>query len=319
MGFGTRNIVFWGTSGICIPFVESLRRDFDIRLIVTQPDAVGGRRRQKIVPAVKAFALEQGIDFIQPEILQEEAVIDGIKEIEPVLGVVIAYGKIIPKVLFSIPDYGTINVHFSLLPLYRGAAPVQRALENGDERTGITIFEINRRMDSGDVWAQKKFDILAEDTTETLWQRLSSEGAPFLVETMHNILGGKIKKLPQDHERATHARPVEKGEGKVDWQLTARQIFNKLRAFTPWPGLYCTTEEKLFKLTKLRLPTGIQNLTSLFKDKKPGDIISMNRQGLRVCCGEGTVIEIVEFQPQGKKPMTPFDYCLGNKLPDRLD
>lgn len=319
MESGNRSVVFFGTAGICIPFLEKLQEHFDLRLIITQPDALGGRRKQKLVPPVKEFAQKNGIDFLQPEVLKDEALVERIKEAAPAIGVVVAYGKIIPKALFTIPERRTINVHFSLLPLYRGAAPVQRALENGEKQTGITIFQINRKMDSGDIWAQRAFAVLADDTTASLWQRLSREGAPFLVETIRHILDGTIEKRRQDHERATYASAVQKEEGKVDWRLSAGQIHDRLRAFTPWPGLYCVTGGKLFKLTKLRALAGTQNGASLPENKKPGDVLSMDREGLRVCCGQGTVIEILTFQPQGKKEMTPFDYCLGNRLPDHLE
>lgn len=318
MGTTNKKIVFWGTSGVCIPFLNGLNNHFDIKLIITQPDSFGGRGRKTIVPPVKDFAVDQGIDFIQPEILKDESLVEKIKKIEAVMGVVISYGKIIPKVLFSLPQHGTINVHYSLLPLYRGAAPVQRAIEQGEKKTGITIFELKKKMDSGDIWAQKEFEILDTDTTAALWERLSHEGVPLLINTIKSILAGKITKTPQDHEKATYARVVEKEESKVDWSLSAGQILNKLRAFTPWPGLCCTANDKLFKLTKLRICAVTQDLAAQLSGKNPGDVLSMDKESLKVCCGNNTVIEVLEIQPPGKKPMTPYNYCLGNELPDSL-
>lgn len=306
------NLVFFGTSGICLPFLEQLYRDyrFFMPLIVTQPDTFGGRNRNKrIIPEVKIFALEKGIDVIQPETLKDEAVIQQIENTEPEIGVVISYGKLIPKRVFRLPRCRTVNVHFSLLPSYRGAAPVQRALENGDQKSGITIFEIIRKLDAGAIWTQKEMDILPDDTTTTLWERMSREGAPFLIETLHAIVDGTIEKKPQDHVQATVAPPVEKHEGNVDWQLTAPQIYNKFRAFTPWPGLCALTGDKRFKLTKIKVSDVTHNL-------EPGTMMGWDKKCLRICCGSGTMIDILEFQPQGKKPMSPYNYCQGNDLPD---
>ena len=198
------NLIFLGTPKICIPFLELLKEYFDISLIITQPDTMGGRnRKKKIIPAAKTFALENNIEVIQPETLKDDTLVEKITQIHPFIGTVISYGKIIPKRIFKIPQYGAINVHFSLLPYYRGSAPVQRALENGDSKTGITIFEIVKKMDAGDIWAQKQIDIFPGDTTGTLWERMSHEGAPFLIYTIKKIMEKKIHKYPQDHEKAT--------------------------------------------------------------------------------------------------------------------
>jgi methionyl-tRNA formyltransferase len=304
-------LVFFGTAAICLPFLGQLNRRFDIGLIVTQPDAVGGRRRKKIVPAVKSFGLEHHIEVIQPETLKDDTVVDRIRSVEPVLGVVVSYGKLIPKRVFRVPECRTVNVHFSMLPFYRGAAPVQRALEQDDTSTGITIFEIVKKLDAGDIWAQKEMDIQPEDTTQTLWDRMSREGAVFLCDTIEDIVQGRIKKQPQDHDLATFAPIVNKEEGDVDWNHTARRLVNKFRAFTPWPGLCCKVRDKLFKLTRLAVAEETHR-------RKPGDVLSMDKKRLNVCCGEGTVLEVLELQPQGKKPMTPYCYCLGNELPDCL-
>lgn len=307
------NLIFLGTPEICIPFLELLKEHFNISLIITQPDTMGGRNlKKKIIPAAKTFALENNIEVIQPEILKDDALVKKITRIHPFIGIVVSYGKIIPKRLFKIPQYGVINVHFSLLPYYRGAAPVQRALENDDTKTGITIFEIVKKMDAGDIWAQKQLDIFPEDTTGTLWERMSREGAPFLINTIKEIVEKKIHKYPQDHEKATQAPMVQKEEGTIDWRyLTAQEIYNKFRAFTPWPGICFCSLGKTFKLTKIKV-------AALTHDKQPGDILSWDKKSLKVACSQRTVLEVLELQPQGKKPMTPYCYCMGNELPDCL-
>jgi len=308
------NLIFLGTAEICIPFLELLKEHFNISLIITQPDTMGGRNRKtKIIPAAKTFALENNIEVIQPETLKDDTLVEKIKQMEPFIGIVISYGKIIPKRIFRVPHYRTINVHFSLLPYYRGAAPVQRALENGDTKTGITIFEIVKKMDAGDIWTQKEIDIYPDDTTGTLWERMSHEGAPFLIDTVKKIIDKKIHKYPQDHEKATFAPIVQKEEGTIDWRnLTAREIYNKSRAFTPWPGIgFSSPQGKSFKLTKVKVAAGTH-------DKQPGDVLSWDKESLKVACSQGTVLEVLELQPQGKNPMTPYCYCMGNELPDCL-
>ena len=232
------NIIFFGTSEICIPFLNLLKNRFNIKLIITQPDAKGGRQRKKMIPAVKKFAVENNIDFEQPEKLKDPRLMEKMEALDPDIGVVVSYGKLIPGRVFRIPRHQTINVHFSLLPFYRGAAPVQRAIENGDKTTGITIFEIDKKMDTGDIWAKKEYEIKDTDTTETLWERLSQEGSLFLADTINKILTEKIIKTPQPHQNATLARQVVKSEGEINWELHAREIYNKHRAFTPWPGIY---------------------------------------------------------------------------------
>jgi methionyl-tRNA formyltransferase len=305
-------VIFFGTPAICLPFLERLEREFDIPLIITQPDTLAGRNRKKIsVPPVKSFALEHHIQVIQPETLKDDALVSRLMRIHPDINVVISYGKIIPGRIFKIPLFRTINVHFSLLPRYRGAAPVQRTLENGETKTGITIFEIVKKMDAGDIWTQKEMEILSEDTTETLWERMSREGAPFLIDSLKQILSGQINKDPQDHEKATYAPMVKKEEGIIDWNLTSQQIFNKYRAFTPWPGICFCTLGKSFKLSKVKVSTQSH-------DRQPGEVLSWDKHSMKVCCGDNTVLEVFELQPPGKNPMTPYCYCMGNELPQCL-
>jgi methionyl-tRNA formyltransferase len=286
-----------------------LRNEFALPLIVTQPDAFGGRNlKTLIVPPVKTFALENDIEVLQPENLKAPSFIEKLTNLSPTLGVVISYGKLIPGSVFKIPRHRMINVHFSMLPRYRGAAPVQRGIENGDTSTGITIFELVKKMDAGPIWARKEYPILPDDTTETVWKRLSIEGKDFLLETMTGIFNGTLGKYPQDESKATYAPPVRAEESFILWEQTAQEIYNKFRAFTPWPGLCCSAGEKRLKLTTMKV-------SSLTHTKNPGDVLSMDKKKLLVCCGQGTVLEVTGLQPPGKKSMTPYCYCLGNQLP----
>lgn len=312
-------IVFFGTSTIGLSFLNHLQKSFDIRMVVTQPDAPAGRGRKLICPPPKSYALEHSCLLEQPNRLKDPVFVASLGNIKSDIGVVIAYGKLIPESVYTIPRFGTINVHFSLLPRYRGAAPVQRALENGEKKTGITIFEINSQLDAGDIWSQKEFDIFPEDTSSTLMDRLSREGAPFLSQTIRKILEGTISKSPQDHEQATYAPVIRKQEGRVDWNLTAAQLKNRHRAFTPWPGLFFYLEQRLVKIKKITPLELTPDLERLRKGRTPGETVKMDESGLVVCCGGRTLARIEEFQPEGKKTMTPFCFSLGNPLPGKLN
>ncbi len=303
-------IVFFGTSSVCLPYLELLNKHFNLSLIVTQPDRRGGRNRKaSIIHPVKAFALENKIEVIQPQRLRCNDVIEKIKEINPLISVVISYGRLIPSSVFTLPKFNSINVHYSLLPFYRGAAPVQRAIENGDKVSGISIFELAKSMDSGDIWASKEIEIKGNDTTQTVWQRMSALGANFLLECLEGIFEGKIDKKKQNHEKATFAPAIKKEEGIINWQLSSDEIINKLRAFTPWPGICFNCENKKIKIIKAKSLPDIKG--------REGDVLNIDKEGLLVACNDGAVL-IEEFQPECKKAMKPADYVRGNKLPSRL-
>jgi methionyl-tRNA formyltransferase len=304
-------IVFFGTAAIGVPVLRELRDHFRLALIVSQPDSRGGRRRQEIVPAVKRFALENGLPLIQPPSLREPGLAEMIGRNRPLIAVVVAYGQFIPRAIYSLPRWNTINVHFSLLPAYRGAAPVQRAIENGDTMSGITIFEINGRMDAGDVWSRREVAIDAGETTASLQQRLGELAAPFLRQTLEQIFAGKIRKEKQDDSLATLAPAVSKDEGRVDWNLPAERLVNRLRAFTPWPGLFFSMDGRQVKIIGAECRKPSQSAAA-------GVILSLSEQGLEVGCGQGSALILTAIQPAGKKPMTPGQYSLGNRFPARL-
>ena len=304
-------LVFFGTSAIGLPILKELNRNFNLKLIVTQPDNYGGRNRQLIVPPVKQFAVENRLPCIQPPDLREPELELAMRRIDPVVAVAVAYGQFIPRALYSLPRYRTINVHFSLLPVYRGAAPVQRALENGESRSGITVFEISGRMDAGPVWAQEEIAIRPDDTTASYQLRLGERAAPFLLQTLNQIFLGKIRKHPQDDSLATLAPAVKKSEGRVDWRLPAQRLCDRLRAFTPWPGLFFSLEKRQIKIINARV-SGKEH------HDQTGQILALDSQGLLVGCGLETVLEITNIQPDGKKAMSPWQFSLGNRFPELL-
>jgi len=304
-------IVFYGTAAIGLPILRELHDHFRLSLIITQPDSRGGRHRQEIIPAVKRFALDNNVPLLQPPTLHDPGLAEMIGSKQPLIAVVVAYGQFIPRTLYVLPQWNTINVHFSLLPAYRGAAPVQRAIENGETRSGITIFEIDARMDAGQIWAQAEVAIAAGDTTASFQRRLGEMAAPFMHRTLEQIMAGNIRKQPQDDSLATLAPAVRKNEGRVDWALPAGRLINKLRAFTPWPGLFFYMENRLVKIIGA-------NQKGQSHHAETGEILSLNDQGLEVACGQNSVIILTAIQPEGKKTMTPRQYSLGNRLPVRL-
>ena len=304
-------IVFYGTAAIGLPMLEELHKLFKLSLIITQPDARGGRNRQEIIPAVKQFAIKNSLPLIQPLSLREPGLSETISRINPDIAVVVAYGQFIPRALYSLPRFKTINVHFSLLPAYRGAAPVQRAIENGETRSGITIFEIDIRMDAGDIWAQEEIPIRPDDTCGSCQQRLGELAAPLLLKTMEMIFSGKITKFPQDHSLATLARPVRKSEGRIDWNLPAQRLADKLRAFTPWPGLFFSIGNRQIKVISAGVSLKAHQAAT-------GKVLSLDAHALHIACGQSSILEISGIQPEGKKAMTPWQYSLGNRFPESL-
>ncbi len=305
------DLVFFGTAAIGLPILKELSRNYRLRLVVTQPDRRGGRSRQPIIPPVKRFALEHRLMLLQPPDLKEPEVELAMRRIEPDIAVVVAYGQFIPREIRNLPRHRTVNVHFSLLPAYRGAAPVQRAIQNGESRSGLTIFEISGRMDAGPVWAREEVAIRPDDTTLSFQQRLAERAAPFLRQTLEHIVAGKIQAVPQDEALATQAPPLIKEEGRVNWQLPARRLYDSLRAFTPWPGLFFQLESQLVKILGAVASQGTHQAQA-------GEVLSLAPAGLQVACGLGTVLEITSIHPEGKKAMSPWQYSLGNRFPKRL-
>jgi methionyl-tRNA formyltransferase len=305
------DLVFFGTAAVGLPIVKELNKNFSLRLVVTQPDRRGGRNRQWLVPAIKRFALENRLPFMQPPDLREPELELALRRIEPAIAVVVAYGQFIPRDIRSLPRHHTVNVHFSLLPAYRGAAPVQRAIQNGESRSGITIFEISGRMDAGPVWAREEVAIRPDDTTPSYQQRLGERAAPFLRQTLERIFAGTIALSPQDDSQASQAPPLEKEEGRVNWRLPAQRLYDCLRAFTPWPGLYFHVESQQVKILGARVPQKSHQSPA-------GSVLEVTPQGLLVACGLGTVLEITAIQPEGKKEMSARQYSLGHRLPGIL-
>lgn len=305
-------VVFLGTAAICLPFLEALVQNFDLPLIITQPDKPSGRNRLVTFSCVKAFALDRQIPVIQPDKLSNQAVLQTLTNLAPDIAVVIAYGQWIPPSFYKIPKFRTINVHFSFLPAYRGAAPVQRAIQDGLSQTGVSIFELVRKMDAGPIWTQFPVPISDRDTTETMWQRMSQESAPVLIETVNTILSKQKTSTFQNEAHVSWAPMIAKEEGRINWHLPAQTIVNTLRAFTPWPGIFFLHNNRIFKVLSA-------SAIDFPHDKQAGLVHQLMVEHLDVYCGAHSLLRITLIQPPGKSPMTPYCYSCGNSLGSTLE
>lgn len=301
-------IIFFGSPASALPSLKKLIQEgHQVELIITQPDRPHGRGKTLSPPPVKKIALDLHIPFLQPERIKKE--LDIVKIIEsyaPELIVVVAYGQIIPSSIIYLPKHNSVNVHFSVLPLYRGASPVQWALLNGELKTGITIFELNEKMDEGDILSQEEVDILPGERAYQLEERLAQKGAELLIRTISQI--DKIQRQTQDHSRATYAPKLKKEDGKVDWSKDASFIERQVRAFDPWPSTYTFFKEKRLKILK-----GADAGKSS-QPFSPGSTLALKKGGIEVCCGNRSVYLIQRLQPENRKEMDAYAFSLGAHL-----
>ncbi len=302
-------IVFFGSPDSALPSLERiLEAGHKIALIITQPDKPSGRGRKLTPSPVKKFALAHNIACYQPlKIRKDPEAVQIIKKINPDLNIVVAYGQLIPASIIYIPQYDSLNVHFSLLPKYRGASPVQWALLKGEKKTGITIFKLDEKMDEGDILSQKEVDIYPQERAGELEARLAQIGAELLLETISKI--DQIKPIPQDHSQATYAPRLRKEDGRINWSINALLIERQVRAFHPWPSAFTFLQDKRIKIIKGKKLNykPVSNLSS-------GEIFSINKEGIGLGCGQKTAFLLEELQPENKKPMSAYAFSLGYKL-----
>uniref|UniRef100_A0A7C5Z031 Methionyl-tRNA formyltransferase n=1 Tax=Caldicellulosiruptor owensensis TaxID=55205 RepID=A0A7C5Z031_9FIRM len=298
-----------GTPDFAVDILQKLIQEpfVNLELVVTQPDKPVGRKRILTAPAVKEFAQKVGIEVVQPEKLKNnEEFFKLLKEINPDTIVVVAYGKILPKEILEIPKHGCINVHASLLPEYRGAAPIQRALMDGKEYTGITIMKMDEGLDTGDILLQKEVKIENDDDILTLSKKLAEVGGRLLIETLKNI--ENITPVKQDHSRATYAPPLKKEEGKIDWNMCVSDIYNRFRALKIWPGIFTTFRGKLLKIHEMEI---VQfNITS---DIPNGTVVVIDDSGIIVKVRNG-FIRLKLLQLEGGKKIDARDFVNGYKI-----
>lgn len=298
-------IVFIGTPDFSVRSLESLIKDesFDIIGVVTQKDMPTGRKQEMTAPAVKTFAQSYGLKIWQPERVVDIA--DELKELSLDMIVVIAYAQIIPVEILSIPKFGCVNVHGSLLPKYRGAAVIQAPILNGDEKTGITLIKMNEGLDTGPILAQAEINIEADDTAGTLSDKLSNLSADILPETLLEYVSGKINAMAQDESGKSYVKKIKKADGLIDWTKPADVLERFVRAMSPWPGAWCWWKGKQIKIVS------VQNQTLEINSYKPGKTIIYN-SGLAVQCGKDALV-IKRLQIEGKREITSEEFLRGQK------
>ncbi len=301
-------IVFFGTPSFAIPILEDLLKGPDKLIgVVTQPDRQKGRGRKVVISPVKELALRNGLNPLQPEKAKEEAFQEALKGLQPDLMVVVAYGQILPRSVLDIPEHGAVNVHASLLPKYRGAAPVAWAILNGEKVTGVTTMRMDAGMDTGDILLQAETPIGSEETCEALLDRLASLGAQLLRQTLGKMKAGDIRPIPQDHSKATFAPPLKKEDGHIDWKKAAEEIDRRVRAFSPWPGAYTKLDGQLLKVYKgearEKVPSG-----------RAGMVVWVGSDFIEVETGKGTYL-LKEVQLEGRRRMAIREFLSGHPVP----
>ncbi|MGI6538598.1 MAG: methionyl-tRNA formyltransferase [Caldicoprobacterales bacterium] len=304
-------IIFMGTPEFALPSLEAIYNSgHELIAVVTQPDRPKGRGKRLTPPPVKSWALERNIAVYQPlKIRNNNIFIEEIKKLNPYLVVTAAFGQILPKEFLEIPALGCINVHSSLLPEYRGASPIQQALIDGKEKTGITIIYMDEGMDTGDIILQKEIDIQPSENAGQLHDRLADLGAELLTEAISLFEKGKPKGIPQNHDKATYCRKIDKSLGQINWADTAYKIKNLIRGLTPWPGCFTFIHGKRLKVWKVYEREYFTNEKTL-----PGTVLRADEtNGLLVACGKG-VLRLEQLQGEGGKVMSDLEFLRGNKV-----
>lgn len=306
-------IVFMGTPEFAVPCLENLLKEgYEVAAVVTQPDRPVGRKRVLTPTPVKAAALEHGIPVWQPEKLRTSTTIEDIRALEPDLIVTAAYGQILPKSVLDIPRLGCINVHGSLLPKYRGGAPIQRSIMNGEPVTGVTIMYMAEGMDTGDMIRPIEVSITDEDNAGTMFQKLSAAGAQLLIDTLPDLIAGRIQAIPQPHEEATYAPNLKREDEKIDWSRSAREIFNQVRGLVPFSGGFTLWNDEVFKVWACEAPSKAE-ADATKGSQEPGTVLTLSPRGIEVQTGAGT-LWLTEVQPAGKKAMAASEFVRGGKM-----
>ena len=307
-------IVFMGTPDFARGCLQALYdAGYEIPVVVTQPDRPKGRKKEPMPSEVKVCAIEHSSMVLQPEKIRGDlAVIETLRQVQADLFVVAAFGQILPKEILELPRLGCINVHASLLPKYRGAAPIQQAILDGESVSGVTIMQMAEGLDTGDILTTCEYPISDEETGGSLFDALMQAGAELLVKTIPLLENGKITPQKQDDAKASYVKMLKKEDGKLDFSKDARSLFNRIRGLDPWPGAFVRQGEKTLKIWKSRvLEPG--DTTEDPSGLLPGQILGVSKEGIDVVCGQG-ILRILELQPEGKKRMASRDYLLGHSL-----
>lgn len=304
-------IAFMGTAELACPSLKALcrQKDFQVVGVVTQPDRPKGRELKPAPSPVKAAALGEGLPVLQPARAREEGFLAELRGLEPDLIVVAAYGQILPQAILDLPRFGCLNVHASLLPRHRGAAPIQWAILEDDAETGVTIMKIDAGLDTGPMLTTVTTPIAPADNAQTLHDRLAALGAELLVRTIPDYVAGRVMPRSQPAEGVTYARKITKEDGRIDWSLPARAIWNRVRAFTPWPGAFTghgpAPGTRLLKLWSAQVEPD--------RAGPPGEILQADKAGLVAGCGQ-QALRILELQREGGRRLAARDFLAGHPL-----
>jgi methionyl-tRNA formyltransferase len=305
------NVVFAGTPEFAVPTLNAIvAAGHRVLAVYTQPDRPAGRGRQLTPSPVKRFALEHGLAVCQPPSLKPDAETAALRQMHPDVMVVVAYGLLLPQAILDVPALGCLNVHGSLLPRWRGAAPIQRAIEAGDRATGVTIMQMNAGLDTGDMLAMVETPIRNTDTAQAMHDRLAQLGATALIETLQHLDAGTARAQPQDNAQANYAAKLSKEQALVDWQLPALVLQRRIRAFNPWPVAYTRLGERT-----LRLWDAAPVNASITGDRHaaPGTVIAVDGDGIHVQTGDG-VLTLTRLQLEGGKPLAAEAFSHGRQL-----
>lgn len=305
-------IVFMGTPDFAVPSLKALLESpYEVVGVVCQPDKPKGRGKVLASPPIKVLALERGLPLLQPEKMRAPGVLETLKHWDPDLIAVTAFGRILPKEILNLPRFRCVNVHASLLPRYRGAAPIQWAIINGEEETGITIMLMDEGMDTGPILNQEKVPIFPEEVAGELSVRLAQIGGKLLVEAIQALEDGRLVARSQQEEEATLAPLLKKEEGNIDWTLKTMQVLNRIRGLSPWPGTYSYLNAERIAIWKARVSSTVKaEVQEMFQ---PGTIISVESEECVVRTGDGA-LAITEVQPANKKRMTISQFLMGRRL-----
>jgi methionyl-tRNA formyltransferase len=303
-------IIFMGTAELSCASLEKLSCDgkFSVVAVITQPDKPKGRELQLQPSPVKILAQKLNLPVLQPQRARDEKFITELRELKPDLIVVVAYGQILPQTILDLPKFGSLNVHTSLLPKYRGASPIQSAILNGETETGVTIMKMDAGLDTGPILSTRRTSILPADDSQTLHDRLAQLGAGLLVETIPDYVAGKISPQPQPTEGSSYAVKIKKEDGQIDWEKSALVIWNRLRAFTPWPGVsaFFPTQPKSQRLK-------IWKAEIVERSGSAGEILLADKNGIVVACGQNA-LRVLELQREGGRRMNAAEFLAGCAL-----
>lgn len=307
-------LVFMGTPAFALPSLDLLDLSPHIIVaLVVPPDRPVGRGRKVHLAPTREWALRRGVVTAQPDKINESIFIDWLEEINPDLIVTVAFGRLLPQTVLQLPALGCINLHASYLPAYRGSAPIHRAVIDGTPYSGVTIMHMAPELDAGDIIMQEKEPISNLDTAGMLHDRLADRGAALLLKVIDALAEGNTVRVPQDHSLATYAPPLTADDEKLDWNLGATELYNRIRGLNPWPGAYTICGDRRIKIWKAAPPEIADRSSETAASHKPGTILAVGEASLTIATGDGA-LTLLDLQPAGKKTMDAGSFCCGYRI-----